>query len=434
MNDSRSLAAGVLLLFWSAGLAGQASADTLTLRRAIELALARAPEIGIARAEADEAAAAAGAAEAGLRPEASARTTPGYATGLPVLVAGQVPALFGVAVRTSLYDPSRTAAVWTARADAAGRQPGIARARAATVRAVAASYERNAADAALLEAARRTVEGREAIERRAAALVREGRATPLDLQRASLDVARAKQRVLDRSLSKDFDALELRRLIGWPAGEALRVGEEALLELPDPPASGNFETALRGDAEIRALDGEIESLERAARLQRRLFQPSIAAEAQYLRLASYNRFEQYFVRFKADDLTAAVTLSVPLWTGGRNKEAASERRARLERAESARRLRERDVELAVAVAEADLIRARGELGVSQSAEAAAAEGARIARALATEGRGGADDVELTEIAHAATAEQRAAASQGLLAARLRLLDLRGDLDALFAGR
>lgn len=59
---------------------------------------------------------------------------------------------------------------------------------------------------------------------------------------------------------------------------------------------------------------------------------------------------------------------------------------------------------------------------------------RIASALATEGRGGADDVELAEIAHGATAEHRAAAAQGLLAARLRLLDLRGDLDALFAGR
>ncbi|MEP7131737.1 MAG: TolC family protein [Acidobacteriota bacterium] len=434
MNDLKCLAGGVVLLFCTAELLAQSPPPPLTLSRAIELALVRSPEIGIARAEADEAAAAAGAAEAGLRPEASARTTPGYATGLPVMVAGQVPAIFGLSVRTSLYDPTRTAAALTSRADAAARQPGIARARAASVRAVAASYSRNAANADLLDTARRAVEGRESIERRLGALVREGRATALDLQRASLEVVRAKQRVLDRSLSRDFDALELRRLIGWPSGAPLVAGDDALSAVPEPPAAGNLEAALQGDAEIRALDGEIEALTRAARIQGRLFQPTIAAEAQYLRLASYNRFEQYFVKFKADDLAAAVTLSVPLWTGGRSGEAAAGRRARLERAESARRLRERDVELAVALAEADLSRARGELGVAQSAAAATAEGLRVARALAIEGRGGADDVELAEIARGASAEQKAAASQALLAARLRLLDLRGDLLTAFTGR
>ena len=74
--------------------------EPLTLRRAVELALARSPEL----------------AAAGFRPEAFASTTPGYSTGLPVAVAGQVPAIFGVSVRTSLYDPARREGALAARA------------------------------------------------------------------------------------------------------------------------------------------------------------------------------------------------------------------------------------------------------------------------------------------------------------------------------
>ena len=309
----------------------------------------------------------------------------------------------------------------------AGREADLSRAAAATIRAVVAAYGRNAAGAALSGVARGELEAREAIFHRASALRAEGRLTDLDVENAGLEVARAKQKLLDRSLSLDFDALELRRLLDWPAGVPLVLTDDPLAALPVPPPSGNLEAARASDPETAALTREIEALARAAEIAGRSFRPVIAAEAQYLRLASYNHFDQYFVRFKPDDFAAGVTISVPLWTSGRTAQAAAAARARLARAEALRKVRERDVELAVTLAEADWTRADGQIAVARSAEAAAREAVRIARELAAEGRGGLNDLEGAQIALGAAREQVGNAGQALLAARLRLLELRGDV-------
>src|SRR5580765_1860629 len=78
------------------------SAETLTLRRAVELAMEHAPEVAVSRAEAEEALSSARLSKASLKPFASISTTPGYSSGLPVQVAGQVPAIFGLEVRQTL--------------------------------------------------------------------------------------------------------------------------------------------------------------------------------------------------------------------------------------------------------------------------------------------------------------------------------------------
>ena len=82
------------------GGAARAQAQTsetppIDLGQAIARALERSPEIGVARADADEAHASARLADAAFQPEAFVTTTPGYSSGLPIQVAGQVPSLAG---------------------------------------------------------------------------------------------------------------------------------------------------------------------------------------------------------------------------------------------------------------------------------------------------------------------------------------------------
>ena len=411
----------------AAGEEAAAARPPVTLRTAIAAALAQSPEAAVARANADEAAASARLAEAGFRPEAYARSTPGYSTGLPVLVAGQVPAVFGVALRSALYDPSRRTSALGARASAAGREAAADRVAEQTARAVVLAYGRNWASSALIEAARHGVEAREAIFRRAVGLRSEGRATDLDVQAAGLEVARAKQRLLDRTVQTDLDQFELKRLLDWPAGEPLFLAEDPLIAFPAPRASENLAAARARDPEVRAIDREIEALDRAARIQGRLFQPVVQAEAQYLRLASFNNFDQYFVKFKPDNFSVAVSISVPLWTGGRTAEASAAARARLARAEASHRARAREIELEVLRSEGELARAGARHAVAMSGTGYATERLRVARALAAEGRAEANEVDLAEFALGLAREDEMSAEQGVLAARVALAALRGDL-------
>jgi outer membrane protein TolC len=285
-----------------------------------------------------------------------------------------------------------------------------------------------------LESARRKLESREARERRVSALRREGRRTDLDVETAGLDVARAQQKLLDQTAAADLDALELKRLIDWPAAVPLVIAEDPLTGLPAAAAGDNLAAARAADPQLRSFDRQLPDLRRAAALQQKSWLPIVEAEAQYLRLVSYNNFDQYFVKFKPNDFAIGVSVAVPLWTGGRLVHATTAARARVEHAEAARRGRERDLEIEVRRAEAELTVAGARHALARRASNVAAEALRVARALAAEGRGEPDDVDVREIAAAEARDDLAQATQGVLAARLKLLELRGELPAALVSR
>lgn len=427
MSDRRFVSCLAALLALPLAAAAQTAEQPLTLRRAVALALTRAPEVAVAQAESDLAGASARLARAHYGPEAFVATNPGYSSGLPVMVAGQVPSIVNVSVRQPVYDASLKAGALTAQAAAEERLAALERAHSETVRAVVFAYGRVGADGSLLAGSRRALEAQEAMARRISSLAAEGRATAVDTDAAGVDVARAKQRVLDRTLARDFDELELKRLLDWPSGETLTIAGDGLEAVPLPPPSGNVETARAGDPETRSLEREIETLREAARARSRKLQPTVLAEAQYLRLAKYNHFDDYFRRFRENDFSVGLSISIPVWASGRTQEMATEARARVARAEAALRGRSRDVELAVRRGEADLLRAASQEAVARSAEAVARERARIASVLAAEGRGEPDGAELADIALIRAREEVTNASQAVLAARVSLLALRGEL-------
>ncbi|MCA1582138.1 MAG: TolC family protein [Acidobacteria bacterium] len=429
MSDRRFLPCLLALLVFplAAGAHAQTTPEPLTLPRAVEMALARAPEVAVAQAESDLAGASAGLARSRSGLEAFVATNPGYSSGLPVIVAGQVPSVVNVSVRQPIYDPSLKAGLWTARAAAEERQSALERAQSETARAVILAYGRVVADGTLLAGARRALEAREAMARRASSLAAEGRATPVDSDAAYVEVARAKQRLLDRTLARELDEFELKGLLDWPSGKTLTLAEDALGSMP-PPGSGNGETTARAaDPETLSLEREIQSLRAAAAARSKRLQPTVQAEAQYLRLAKYNHFDDYFRRFRENDFSVGVSISIPLWSSGRTEGMAAEARARVARAEASLRGRAREVDLAIRRGEADLARAASQEAVARSAEAVARERARIGSALAAEGRGDADGAELADLALIRAREEVANASQAVLAAQVSLLASRGEL-------
>jgi outer membrane protein TolC len=390
-----------MVLLSSLARAQTGPAQPLTLRQAMEKAMARSPEIARAGAQAAEAAADARSAEAAFAPELFATTTPGYSSGLPVAVAGRVPAVFGVELHKTIFDPVRSAQALEQDARAAAAAAGLATSTAATARDLVLAYGRNWGDQISVAGAREALEAREAIFRRVTALGREGRKTSLEVEQAGLDVARAK--------------------------EPIAVSEDPLSALPSPPPGDNLAAARAADPQLTALDAETTRLERAARLQKRAWLPVVQAEGQYLRLANYNNFDQYFVKFKANDWALGVSVVVPLWTGGRLAHGQAAAAARLEKAHSDQAVRDRDLELAVRRSEADGIRAEARLALATRAQAVAREALRVAQALFIEGRGEPDDLDLRAIAAAQAGDDRAQASLGFLAARAKLLELRGEL-------
>jgi len=419
-----------LVLAWCLGalpaLAG--GLEPLTLRRAAELALANAPEVAAAAAALQGDQAGARLAADAFRPAAEVSSTPGVGRGLPVAVAGRVPAVVSVDLRQSLYNTEQRAQGLQARARSATTRAAWERARVQAVREIADLYARCWTGQQLLAGAERRLAAYQAMTGRAAALHAEARATDLDLAQARLREAKARLRRLEIAAARDADLWELRRRLGLAADAPLVLPEDPLAGTPEP-AGGRIEAAApAADPDLAAAARSIELLERAIRLRHgMLSQVTLDADAQYSRLSRANGIDQFYVKFREDDWSVALAVTVPLWSGGRLRDAGAQAAAELDRQKQQRRARAEQLELEVHRAAAALDQALGAADVARQSAAVAEEDLRIAEALAAEGRAEPDALDSRQAGLADAREEEIKATAALLNARVQLLAVRGEL-------
>ena len=424
MNDRRSPLALVLLL-----AAGPAAAEPLTLRRAVDAALARAPEIAAVRSAIEEGAAGSREASSALRPHLYATTTPGYSTGLPVGVAGEIPSLVGVRLRMTLLDMGLSAERLGSEGREATLGASLAAARAALVRRTAAAYARLAAAEKIVAAAERRLVAQGAVEKGTAALFREGRRTELEAARAAFETARARRALLSAESERDLAAEELRRLAGLPAGAPVVLADDPLAAVPVPDGTDVADAALASDPSLLGLSREAELLSRAAAFEDRWFKPMILLDARYTYVPPGFDYAKYFLNFSSSVAAGGVSVVVPILSGGRDTARGVKARAQAARLEAERRAREEELLREARRAEAALGPASLDLSLARLSQGLAEEALRVARVLEREGRGEPDGVPKAELMLSAADEEAARAEEALVGARLRLLSVRGDLSA-----
>jgi outer membrane protein TolC len=406
-------------------------ASPLTLARAIELALGNAPEIAAAAAAVRGDKAGARLAADAFRTAAEVSTTPGVGRGLPVAVAGRVPAVVSVDVHQSLYNTDLRSQGLQARAKTAGTQAAYERARVQAAREIADLYGRCWTGQQLLAGAERRLAAYRAMSRRADALHAEARITDLDLAQARLREAKARLRRMEAAATRDADLWELRRRLGLAADVPFELPEDPLAGAPEPTRdlrTGALEAARAADPDLVSGAQSIQLLERASQLRRGLLaQIVVDADAQYSRLSRANGIDQFYVKFREDDWSVALAIIVPLWSGGRLRDAGAQTEAGIERLKQQQRARAERLEIEVHRAEAALDQALAAGDLARQSTAVAEEDLRISEALAAEGRANPDDLDSRQAALADAREEEIKATASLLAARVQLLAVRGEL-------
>jgi outer membrane protein len=413
-----ALAIGVLL-----PIAEPARAQTLD--DAIVRALAHSPDLRALEASVAEARANATLANP-FTPSASIATTPGYATGLPTAVLGQLPAIGTVEAHRLLYDPTAHAERLNAQAEVDAAVARLELRRREIAQGVAELYGRLVAGEAILASAQRRVAANETIAARTEALEKEGRARDLDVDRAALQLAVARRREAQARAHYELDRTRYGSLVGevWSAPPqapppAATSDESAAAE------SGEVAAALAADPELRAFDVRIETLQRALVATSSFWQPSVAAQVQYSRL--FDRFGRYYNHFTPNDLSIGASVTLPLWTGGRRAATSARVAAQLEQLKAEREARRSQLDLALREATADVREATAESEMARRTREVAQKGLRVAEELAREGRGDPNDVPAAEIALADAEDEGSNAAAHLTAVVARLKLLRGEL-------
>ena len=427
MNDRAPLGLLLAAVASLGAASGTAAPAPLTLRHAVDAALGRSPDLLAAQSALDEGVA--GGREIGsvLKPNVFATTTPGYSTGLPVGVAGEIPSLVGVRLRMVLLDLNLKVDRLGSEGRAAGLEAAVAEARTGLVRRTAAAYARLSSAERRLAAAGRRLEAQQALEKRSVALFREGRKTELDAERAGLETARARRGLLAAESERDLAAEELRRLVGLPAGAPVVLADDPLAAVAEPEATDAVAAALAADPALAGLSREAALYIRAADYEERWFKPLIQLDARYSYVPPGFNYAKYFLNFSSNVAAAGVSVVVPVLTGGREEARAFRARAQASRLEAERRAREEALAIEARRADAALGPAALDVSLARRARALGDETVRVARVLDAEGRGEPDGVPKAELELAGAEEELARTEEALVLARLRLLAVRGDL-------
>ncbi len=434
MNSRWIVRFAVLVVSAPAALLAQAAGpEPLSLRQAVELALERAPQLASVRAAREEGAASAALARDAFHPAAYFSTTPGYTYGLPTTVAGQVPAIASVEIRQTIYDKNRRSVALQAQATESALDASLAQTCRSTIEAVVGAYARSFLDGMQVEAARRRLDASERMAGRITALFEEGRRRQLDVERATLSAARARQKLLNAESDRDLSELELKRLIGWPGSSPLRLAGDPEAVIPELQQTENLTVALAADPGLKALGREVELLGESASVESKRWLPVIEASAHYQRLAKFNNYDDYYLSFTPNSVAVGVSVLLPLWTGGRFDDGQRQARARLDRAEADLRVRHGDVAMEVRRAEAAVARATAEKSLSRRARGIADQTRSAEEMLVREGRSEPIDLDASDIALADSDEEAARASLDSVLERVRLLSLRGELGTALLG-
>jgi outer membrane protein TolC len=246
----------------------------------------------------------------------------------------------------------------------------------------------------------------------------------MDVERAKLTTARAKQKLLNAESDRELDGLELKRLIGWPASAPLRLSSETETALRDEAAPDNLSVARQTDPQLKSLGRQIELLGESARLSGKRW-PTLEASAQYQRLPSY--YSKYYNSFNENNFSVGVSLAIPIWSGGRLHDTEAKAHASVLRAEAERDARQSDLEIAVRRAEASVARAEAEHSIARRSQGIAERDLSAAEALAREGRSEAEALDDRRLQLADADEESARTALAALEERTNLLFLRGDL-------
>ena len=287
--------------------ASPAETPPLTLRRAAELALERAPQLAATRAARDEGTYSARVAADALHPSVWVSTTPGYSTGLPVVVAGSVPAYGAIEVRQTIYDPWKKGDALQAQAHEAELEGALVSGCAGTVKSTVTAYARAWTDERRAEAARKGLAAADASLERTLALFEAGRVTELDVERSRLRAAREKQKLLNAESDRDLDGLELKRLIGWPANVPLRLSSDTETSLAEVSTADNLEAARSADPQLKSLGRQVEIFGKSASIASKRW-PVIEASVQYQRLPSY--YSKYYNSFNENDFSFGISFAI----------------------------------------------------------------------------------------------------------------------------
>jgi len=295
---------------------GRAETYTLTLKQVLTRAVAQNPDVMMARLDEQKAVLGTKIAKDPFAPKVGAGSGLAYSSGFPLSINGAVPSIFQAQATQDVFNRQQSYAIAESRENARGAGFVTASKRDEIAYRAAALYIDADRAARMSQAAAKQIESLVKVVRTVSGRVEEGRELPIELKRANLELAKAKQRVSAMADDAEYAQRSLAVLLGYGSEDLVKAtdDERALPKVPDSEQAA-IESALEGSHDLKRLQSamlakglEVKSAN-AARL------PRLDLLASYALLARYNNYDKFFKAFQRNNGQLGVSFQVPILVG-----------------------------------------------------------------------------------------------------------------------
>jgi len=231
-------------------------------------------------------------------------------------IEGSAPSLFQVKASQSIINRPQSYLLAKAKVDARGAQQLVHIRRDEVLERTAKLFLDADRAARNLKIILGQIENLEAVLSTVRARLEEGRILSIELQRADINLKKARQR--QRILAVELKQTEhnLAFVLGFESEDRVETISESSLETPQATSSeAVIREALDNSRELKKLQSDLQSKTLEVQANRSAWLPQVDLIAQYALFSRFNNLDQYFNRFQSNNAQLGVSFKFPIVPG-----------------------------------------------------------------------------------------------------------------------
>jgi outer membrane protein TolC len=285
----------------------------LAFRTAIELALKNSTTTGLSQADQQRAHAAVTQVRDVYLPQTVLGSGLGASYGFPLSLEGAAPALFNVNFQGALLNLAQQNYLKAAKSDAAATTAQNADRRNELIMETALDYVQLDLLESSLSIQKEQQQAAEKFQSIVAQRIQAGLDSQVDATRAKLAGARTRLDIAQTQAAADQLRMRLSQLTGLPAA-SIRTSTETIPEMPGVPQDQDLPAeALKNNPQVKLAEDVAQAKHFRAEAERKQLYPSIDYVGQYALLSRFNNYDQFFLKFQRNNITAGVAIRFPFF-------------------------------------------------------------------------------------------------------------------------
>ena len=301
-------------------LSSAAIGQTITFRRAIELALQHSVALAAANADVTKARASLQEQQRMYVPSLTAGSGLGATYGYPMSIEGSAPTIVSLNTQSYLFNPAQQDFIHAAKGDLQASQLSLADQRNLIIEETALAYIQldglNTTLNLLKQQESSALQAQNITQQRVDA----GVDSAVELNKAKLNTARVHMDMAQAQGAADVLRLRLSQLTGLPVGE-IGTDPESIPALPPIGTETSVEQAVNQSPTVKLAQQKADAAQLRARGEHKMMYPQIDFAGQYGLFAKYNHFDEFFRKFQRNNATVGVEIRLPVFNFAGRKHA-----------------------------------------------------------------------------------------------------------------